>query len=139
MTIDNSFSVQDEFPEARQTALVCLHCLTPDYLMIESIESLNPKIGGQVFVEYSCRRCEAFFAHDASVQDVAKLLTNTPVTAGVLKFGRYYIHCGEPMEKSRIQLSEVAVKGHVLASATSVRLSSAVLRCHCGFQMAIPE
>ncbi|MHA7306505.1 hypothetical protein ACX80E_14895 [Arthrobacter sp. TMN-49] len=138
MTIDPSFRIENELAEFLQTTLSCSYCHTASYLMVESIESLRPKVSGQVSVEYSCGRCDAFFAHDAPVGLVAKLLMNCPTGTGVLKFGRYYIHCGEPMEKAKIRISKVQPSAEGLDPAPAVWLPSKVMRCHCGFQMSIP-
>lgn len=45
-------------------------------LIVESIQSCSPRATGMVSVAYRCGMCEALFAHGATVQSVAKLLTN---------------------------------------------------------------
>ena len=45
-------------------------------LIFEFNQSCSPRATGMVSVAYSCGMCEAFFAHGATVESVAKLLTN---------------------------------------------------------------
>ena len=120
------------------TALECANCHTAKYLIIESIQQHRPKVPGLVEVEYSCGRCESYSAHTSSVQNVAKILNNSPVSlsgSGVLKFGDHYIHCGEPMEFAHFQSLPPATPNRSLGAEISVAPLFSVLRCQCGFQL----
>jgi len=123
-----------EFP-----TIECVRCHSAKDLTLESIQPAKPKASGWVCVEYSCGECESFYAHAAPVASVAQFLATSETPSGVLQFGRYYIHCGEPMEKTRIELSRSHAFTAGLDDAPAIRLSSVVLRCHCGFQMTIPQ
>jgi hypothetical protein len=101
-------------------------------LIIESIGPIKPTIAGRVCVEYSCSACGSFCAHDASVQQVAELLNSGATAPGVLHFGRYFIHCGEPME----ELGDAGSQGNP-SGPISIRIRQ--LRCHCGFQLDVPQ
>jgi hypothetical protein len=120
-------------------ALNCSGCGSTDDLIIESIGPIEPKIAGRISVEYSCSACGSFSAHDATVQQVAELLNAGAIAPGVLRFGRYFIHCGEPME----ELAEGA--SHLRPPAGSqgnpagpISVRTHRLRCHCGFQLDVP-
>lgn len=138
MTIDNSIPNAIEFHGLQGDGLSCVHCGTDLHLIVESIQAPDSKTPGFVSIEYSCGRCEAFFAHDASVESVAKLLTNSPCETGVLQFGSYYIHCGEPMTPGRIKLARLKVSDGDLDNAPNMTLPTMVLRCRCGFQLSLP-
>lgn len=119
--------------------IVCSGCRTSEHLIVESIESPAPRRDGWIAVEYSCGICESFYAHEASVQDVASFLAEGDEIPGVLRFGRYYIHCGELMEEGDMKISCVGVDEDELTGLHYVRIPSVVLRCRCGFQIAIPN
>lgn len=127
-----------EFPDFRDFPLSCEQCGTAEFLCMESIQPCTPRASGMVAVEYSCENCEAYFAHDATVQNVASILSTTPGPGGVLHFGHFYIHCGEPMELYNIQLSPLKISAGDFVNAPAVPNATKVLRCQCGFQMSIP-
>jgi hypothetical protein len=129
----------EENPPLQMPQIFCSDCGTSEHLIIESIESLVPKRDGWIAVEYSCGNCESFYAHEASVQDVAVFLAEGDESLGVLKFGRHYIHCGEPMEESGMKILGIGVDEDEVTGLHYVRIPSVVLRCRCGFQMAIPK
>jgi hypothetical protein len=61
---------------------------------------------------------------------------------GVLAVGGYYMHCGQPMQKTGSELrrlSAPAFTDHALDDALDVYLTTKVLHCPCGFQMELPE
>lgn len=138
MSIDHSIPNAIDLHGIQGDDLSCVHCLTGLHLIVESIQTPDSKTPGFVSLEYSCGRCEAFFAHDASVENVAKLLANSPCETGVLQFGSYYIHCGEPMTPGRIKLARLKVSDGDLVNAPSMEVPSKALRCRCGFQMSFP-
>ncbi|MCQ9163978.1 hypothetical protein [Arthrobacter sp. STN4] len=137
MPANHSIHASGDRKGRAESSLTCTNCETDEYLIVESIQPHIPRTSGLVSLEYECRSCGAFFAHDASVQDVAKLLANQPGRAGVLHFGRYYIHCGEPMEKGEIRFSTHHPRDGEPADVKAT-FPSVVLRCQCGFQMSIP-
>lgn len=138
MTVNYSLYPCDDCKEPADASLTCTNCKTDEHLMVESIQPHVPRAQGRVAMEYSCTGCGAFFAHGASVQSVAKVLAKQPGRAGVLHFGRYYIHCGEPMERGEIRLSTLKLPEGDAAEAPAVTVPSVVLRCQCGFQMSMP-
>lgn len=138
MPIHHARHHYDESPDADDSIIECTRCKTSKHLLVESIEPLEPQVDGWVAVEYSCGKCEAFFAHTASVQRVAQLLITRDGHSGVWKFGRYFIHCGAPMEEAPIRLSGLDVDDEDLRSVPTVHLPSMVLHCRCGFQMCVP-
>lgn len=120
-------------------ALDCTVCHTDSHLILESIQPSHSRTSGKVSVEYSCGKCKAFFAHETHVQSVARILAKNHGSGGILKFGRYYIHCGEPMGRGSLKLTTLKMAGGDLLDATELELPTTVLRCHCGFQMTIPR
>lgn len=138
MAIDQSAHATSEFHEFRNDGLNCTNCHTDQHLIIEAIHPCDSRSAGLVALEYSCGKCEAFFAHDARVENVAKLLGTVKSETGILQFGPHYIHCGEPMRRGRLKVSTLKVTDGDLIDAPGVAIPSTVLRCRCGFQMAIP-
>jgi len=121
--------------------LWCAQCHTNEYLIIESIETLRPPRTGLVEVSYTCVECDFFYAHTASMADVAEVLNRPTQGSGVLQFGGHYLHCGEPMTLvGSEQRSVHATLSTELTGegALEVYLRTRVLRCGCGFQMEIP-
>lgn len=139
MSIDPSLHPSGNFQDPGAEVLICTNCHTDRHLMVETIQPPDAKAVGLVSIEYSCGRCDAFYAHDAAVESVARILAKSPCDTGVLKFGSYYIHCGEPMIRGRIKLATLQVPGEGITDAPSVKVPMAVLRCKCGFQMTIPS
>lgn len=138
MSIDSSTHGDALSTKPAEPALECSSCHSAEHLAIESIQGLNPRIPGRVAGEYSCGRCEAFYAHDASVEAMAKILTNSPMTAGVLKFGRHYIHCGEPMERIDYRLPNLMVHDSSGQDSPPITWRPSQLRCQCGSRIAVP-
>lgn len=139
MKTDPQLSKSIDIPSLSEPHIFCPVCASSVNLIIESIEPLVPRRDGWIAVEYSCGTCESFFAHEASTQDVAFFLAEGDEIPGVLRFGRYYIHCGEPMEEGDLKISGVGVEEDEVTGLRYVRIPSVVLRCHCGFQIAIPK
>lgn len=139
MTINNSVPLSNENQPTDESPLACTQCRTRDYLILESVESTAPKVRGKVAVQYSCGNCESFYAHDVSVEEIALVLHTQPVSADIVNFGNTYIHCGEPMVKRELRIAGIQADIEDLADAPVVQVESAVLRCLCGFQMAIPN
>lgn len=138
MSIDQSAHHAGQFDEFLDGALDCTICHTDQHLIIEAIQPAESRTAGLVSIEYSCGNCEAFFAHEARVESVAKLLGKSRSETGVLQFGAHYIHCGEPMSRGRLKLTTLKVTDGDLIDAPGVAIPTTVLRCRCGFQMAIP-
>lgn len=138
MTIDQSTQHTGEFPAFDEGGLNCTNCLTKKHLIIEAINPPESRTAGLVAIEYSCGKCEAYFAHEARVESVAKLLGKSHSGTGVLQFGAHYIHCGEPMSRGRLKLTTLKVTDGDLVDAPGVAIPTTVLLCRCGFQMAIP-
>lgn len=134
MSIDQSSHFTSEFPDFQDDSLSCTNCHTNRHLTVESIQAADSQSAGAVSVEYSCGGCEAFFAHEARVESVAKLLLASNSGSNILQFGRHYIHCGEPMSRGRLQLA-----GEDLLDAPGMKAPIKVLRCGCGFQMTVPS
>lgn len=139
MNLENFMDNFHESAQIRHSTPMCPECCSAENLMVETIQSCVPRVAGWVAVEYSCSKCEAYFAHNASVQDVAALLSNSPASAGVLHFGHHYIHCGEPMEPALIHLGLLKFSEGDLVDAPAATVKSSVLRCKCGFQMRTPN
>lgn len=139
VTNDPFTNHHDEFVDGMESTLQCEGCQTAKHLMIESIGPIQPIVVGRVAVEYSCGQCGSFFGHDATVQQVAKLLNATATAPGILHFGRYFIHCGEPMEELGGSVSHLhpPVGGHT-GSPDRVSLRTRRLKCQCGFQLEVP-
>lgn len=125
-------------PEFQDAPLLCFTCGTGDFLTVESIQPCVPSAPGWVAVEYSCGNCEAYFAHNATVENVATILATTLGPGGVLRFGYFYIHCGEPMELKDFRLSSLKIARGDLVDAPVVKVATKVLRCRCGFQISVP-
>lgn len=113
--------------------LWCQSCGTNQYLMIETIESYAPFTPNLVEVAYTCAECDSFYAHPATVQQVAAVLNRPGVSFGVLQFGGEYIHCGEPMRTASNEMRTLGDR------PLDIYLRTRVLRCACGFQMEIPD
>lgn len=119
--------------------LVCPGCGSADDLLIEAIGAISPAESGRVCVEYSCSACGSFYAHAASVQDVAELLNAAVTVPGVLQFGRYFIHCSEPMEEIAEGVSHSRSPADSQdCPAGPIPIRTRLLKCHCGFQLDVP-
>ncbi len=116
----------------------CSRCHSARHLAIESSQGLNPTIAGSVAVEYSCGRYQAIHAREASVEAVAKVLTNSNMAAGVLKIGRPYIHCGLPMERVDSLPPNLMAQGPSEQDSAMIAWRPAQLQCRCGFRIAVP-
>lgn len=124
----------------------CAQCGTPAHLDVDDIRSLKSDATGQVMIEYSCTSCGAFYAHEVSVQDLAKHLA-IDATTGVLKLGRQYIHCGVPMQEADMNLFPTTGTTSFTLNPTPPGLHDVlepvmpgkVLKCRCGFQISTPH
>lgn len=128
--------------ESQGQRLWCTQCQTDEYLIIESVDTLRPPRAGQLDVAYTCVECDFFYAHTASVGDVAVVLNRPGQPSGVLQFGGNYLHCGEPMTMAGSrQRSLLATRSTELTreGPLDVYLRTRVLRCSCGFQIEIPD
>ena len=139
MKIDNAVGSADKSTVIPETQILCTECGTTEHLIIETIQFLSPKRDGWVAMEYSCGSCESFYAHEASFQAIATFLAEADEQSGVLTFGRHYIHCGQPMEEAGMTISGIGVDEDEVTGMLYIRIPTIVLRCHCGFQMAIPK
>lgn len=125
--------------------IICTDCRTSKHLTVESIHAVVPRTDGWVAVEYSCGQCESFYAHNVPVQAVARFLattdaqTTTDAQPGVVKFGRDYIHCGEPMDEAGRKIAGITMDDDDFNGLPTVYIPAAVLKCQCGFQMSIPS
>lgn len=135
MPITPSPRTPDQTAGEEDNQVFCSNCRTSDYIAIESIQPLVPKRFGWVAAEYSCGRCEYFYAAGVPVQALARFMASVSTPSGVLKFGRHYIHCGEPMEEFRRHGQ--GASGDV-GEAREAGVPLVVLRCVCGFQMTLP-
>ena len=136
MTTDFSSRPTPAFQNPSAPSLECLTCHSSEHLTIDSIHGLHPKVNGRVAVEYSCDLCGTKYLSDAAVEAVARVLANVPTATGVLKIGREYIHCGEPMQRLSQQRWKLNVHDPFVEDDAVIR--APVLRCHCGFQLALP-
>lgn len=66
----------------------CTACGTDEYLVIESIQALEPPRTGLVNAAYNCVGCGFFYAHPASVARVAEIVNGPGQGRGVLQFRR---------------------------------------------------
>ncbi|PYI65709.1 hypothetical protein CVV68_16810 [Arthrobacter livingstonensis] len=108
-------------------------------MVIEAIEATVPALPGHVSLEYSCMYCGSFYGHDASVQQVATLLNAGATAPGVLHFGRYFIHCGEPMEETEEGISGLdGPVGSKDSPSPTISIRTRPLKCHCGFRLDVP-
>ena len=140
MTMLPAANIPGEIDGAEPPALICAACGTADDLIIEGIGGTIPAVAGFVSIEYSCLECGSFYGHDASVQQVAKLLDAGVTSLGVLHFAYQFFHCGEPMEDIAEGLSgsggpNGSQGGLAAEMSTGIRL----LQCHCGFQLEVPR
>lgn len=118
---------------------LCVECGTAEHLEVEEIQTLESGLPGFVMTEYSCGKCEGFYAHEVPVAGLGAFLANTDTPAGVLKFGRHYIHCGEPMMEQEMRLYTLTAPGVRAEELADVVLPGLVLKCSCGFQMSVPH
>lgn len=139
MAIDHSPGSAEKYLVIVGPQITCIDCRTSKHVTIESIQPVVPRSAGWVMVEYSCGKCESFYAHAASVQAVARVLATSDTQSGVLKFGRNYIHCGEPMEAIGSGFTGVRSDDDDLRDVLEVRIPTIGLKCRCGFQMVIPK
>ena len=146
MTTSPAANLPGGIDDPGPSVLVCTACGTADDLVIEAIEAIIPAVPGFVCLEYSCSACGCFYGHDASVQQVATVLNAGATAPGVLHFGRYFIHCGEPMEdigEGVVRLGPPAgSRGGPAGSrggpSATISMRTRLLRCHCGFQLDVP-
>ncbi|PYI38694.1 hypothetical protein CVS30_09060 [Arthrobacter psychrolactophilus] len=136
MTTEFPSAPTQVFQDVSVSPLECITCHSSDHLTIDSIHGLHPKVRGRVAVEYKCILCGTTHLCDAAVEAVARILANIPTATGVLKIGRDYIHCGEPMQHLSQQRLKLKVQDPFVEEESVI--DAPVLRCHCGFQLALP-
>lgn len=125
-------------PQPRQ--LQCEACGTGHQLTIHAITSIGAAGGDLVTVSYTCNDCNLFQEHSAFAADVAAALSQVRWMAKVILFGDEYIHCGYPMEEAEHEVERLCYRSSKAGSGlNAVSLSTRVLRCHCGFQLEVPE
>lgn len=122
--------------------LWCTKCDTDEHLVIESVQALEPPRTGLVDAAYTCRECAYFYAHPATVADVAGVLNRPGPEPVVLQFGGAYLHCGELMMAASSEHHSIyapLTTEDQRERPLEVYLRTKVLRCPCGFQMEIPD
>jgi hypothetical protein len=125
-------------PQSRQ--LQCEACGTGHQLTIHAITSIGAAGGDLVTVSYTCNDCNLFQEHSAFAADVAAALNQVRWMAKVILFGDEYIHCGCPMEEAEHEVERLCYRSSNTGSGlNAVSLPTRVLRCHCGFQLEVPE
>ena len=130
MTTDDEEPGNNENHPTREASLTCTKCQTPEYLILETVDSTIPKIHGRAAVQYSCGNCESFYAQDTSVEEVAVLLQSKNIPADILNFGNTYIHCGEPMTKGELRVVSSNGGWEDSTDIPVVQVESEVLPCH---------
>ncbi|MDO5753348.1 hypothetical protein [Arthrobacter sp.] len=138
MTTSPTANLPGKVDAAEWPYLICTKCGTSNGLKIEALEGVIPASPDHVSIEYSCSDCDSFYGHRATVQQVARLLNASTPTLGVLRIGRAFIHCGQPMTETLeadAPLGDPA-SGHYGCSAeNAVRFR--LLKCNCGFQLDV--
>lgn len=125
-------------PQPRQ--LQCEACGTETQLTIHAITAIGAAGGDLVTVSYTCNDCSLFQEHTAYSTDVAAALAHVRWMAKVVLFGDEYIHCGFPMEEAEFEVERLCYRSSTTGSGlNAVSLPTRVLRCHCGFQLEVPE
>ncbi|WP_125610726.1 hypothetical protein [Specibacter cremeus] len=61
---------------------------------------------------------------------MAKILGDDGTAPSVLRFGHDYIHCGEPMQDAGRD---------IYRGLPDVTVPTRILRCRCGFRLAVPN
>lgn len=120
----------------------CTECATDEYLVIESIQALEPPRTGLVNAAYNCVGCGFFYAHAAAVARVAEIVNRSGQGRGVLQFGGAYLHCGKPMTMGGSEHRSIYAPASPDQHGDvplEVYLRTRVLRCSCGFRMEIPD
>jgi hypothetical protein len=126
----------------RDRPLWCSSCRSDAYLIIDTIGPLAPAETDVVEVSYTCIECDVFYAHPATVAQVARIMNRSDCEPGVLQFGGDYLHCGEPMKIQGSDLRGIYAPMHTdrpAARLPDAHLGTRVLHCRCGFQMEIPQ
>lgn len=120
--------------------LWCAGCGTNKHLIIESIQARAPRISQQLAVFYTCTSCGFSYSHAATVQQAGAILNRRGIQDGLLEFGSYYFHCGEPLRDVNTALRSAPHMGmpRSRSSPPEVRLHTKILRCSCGFELEIP-
>lgn len=138
MTVNDLAPFADAKQQEPLEPVGCTHCASAEDLILESAGTDIAFHNGAIALEYSCGTCEAFFAHTASAEGAAPFLSASIKTLELLQSGDTYLHCGEPMKESELQLSALKVEDGDLIDAPPVTVETTVLKCPCGFQMSIP-
>ena len=125
-------------PQPRQPR--CEACGTEHQLTIHAITAIGAAGGDLVTVSYTCNDCDLFQEHTAYATDVAAALNQVHWMTEVILFGDDYIHCGFPMEEAEFEVERLCYRsGRSGSTLSAVSLPTRVLRCHCGFQLEVPE
>lgn len=124
-------------PQPRQ--LCCEDCGTETQLTIHAITAMGAG-GDVVTVSYTCQDCHVFQEHLAYASDVTAALHHVRFMAQVIMFGDDYIHCGYPMEEAEYEIERLCYRSSNTGSGlNAVCLPTRVLRCHCGYQLEVPQ
>lgn len=122
--------------------LWCTTCDTDMHLAIETVQALAPPKGSLVDVAYTCVECSFFYAHPATLSQLALVLRRPNPGTGLLQCAGLYFHCGRPMRTIRSAVgtifSSVPV-GDSFDGFPEVSIPTRLLRCGCGFQIEIPD
>ena len=122
--------------------LWCSGCGTNRYLIVETIDWQGADgRPGILDVAYTCAECDCFYAHSATVGQVAAIVNQPSALAGLLQFGEEYVHCGAPMRVVSHQVRTIDSTGpeQSVEGTFEVVLRTRLLRCNCGFQLELPD
>lgn len=123
--------------------VMCGACGTDRNLSIRSVTHPPGLPAEVVLVSYTCAECRHFSEHPVRVADLSMVLTGLEQIVDVLILGGHYMHCGQPMERSRSGMHRLfgpmTTDSRTDDDSLDVYLSTRVLRCACGFQMELPE
>ncbi|MHC6591352.1 hypothetical protein [Arthrobacter sp. C152] len=125
-------------PLPRPRQLQCGTCGTGHHLTIHAVTAIGRAGGDLVSVSYTCNACHLFQEHVAYASDVAAALHQIHWMPNVMVFGDDYIHCGFPMEDAGFEVEKLCYRISN-GGSNAVFLPTRVLRCHCGFQLEVPQ
>ncbi|WP_139005156.1 hypothetical protein [Arthrobacter crystallopoietes] len=118
----------------------CSACATDDYLIIEEVEPAEEQnLSGHPLwnISYSCAECESFYGH----QTRKPWLGEPDEADWLVAVESAYIHCGEPMrpfDSAQRPIYDPVLNHDPEDALPHVEVDTLVLRCACGFQIAVP-